>query len=73
MALTLVEIRGSSHEWGVQSQMSGDQIEAMRADGIDVFVIENTVPGWIADCGLSHVWCFFQDVWNMRNPFKRLG
>ncbi len=64
-----VDVRGTQSEWGIPCDLSRDAVDAMRADGLDVKVIENTIPGWIADLGLTRPWCFMQDLWNFKNPF----
>jgi len=66
----LIPMRGQSSEWAVISDMSRAQIDDMRADGIDVGIIENTIPVWVADAGMMHLWWFLQDVWNLRNPMR---
>lgn len=67
-AVTL-DIRGKQHRWSVDAVMSQRQIDDMRADGVDVGELINTVPEWAVDMGLLRPWCFVQDVWNFRNPF----
>lgn len=64
-------IRGKSDEWLVIGEMTRDQIDAMRADGIEIDEVANTVPDWAASCGLCPIWFFAQDVWNFRNPLRR--
>lgn len=71
MPKVLIEVRGKSSTWGVAWFASQEQIDAMREDGLEIGVIENTVPGWVADFGLAVPWCFFQDIWNLKNPFRR--
>lgn len=70
MPKAAIDIRGKSSEWGVSWFASQDQIDAMREDGIEVMVIENSMPAWVADAGLAGLWCFCQDIWNLKNPFR---
>ena len=65
-----IEIRGKHSTWGVDWDAPQSQIDGMREDGIDVYIIENSIPVWIVDLGLLRPWCFFQDIWNLKNPFK---
>ena len=65
-----IEIRGKEHTWGVDWDAPQCQIDDMRADGIEVHEIENSMPFWVVDIGLARPWCFFQDIWNFKNPFK---
>jgi hypothetical protein len=65
-----VDVRGKQLEWSVTWNASQEQIDAMRADGIDIWMPENSIPAWVVDIGLLRPWCFFQDIWNFKNPFK---
>lgn len=66
-----IVIRGRQHEWSLSCDVSMRAINAMREDGVDVSLIVNTVPLWVAACGLTTIWCAIQDVWNLRSPFAR--
>ncbi len=68
---TTLTIRGECHEWCVNSDMSQGQIDAMRKDGVEVGIVYHSVPGWIVACGLMRPWCFFEDVFNFRNPMAK--
>ncbi len=70
MALASITIRGKQSTWAVNWHATPDEIEAMRADGIEVFEIENIIPAWVVDAGLTRTFVFFQDLWNFKNPFK---
>ena len=63
-------MRGKSSEWAVSCDMSRGQIDAMVADGIEIGIVHHSVPMWAVDVGLLRPWCFVQDVFNFRNPFK---
>jgi hypothetical protein len=69
MPRATIEVRGKRSSWCVNWQASRQQIEAMRADGIDVGIVANSIPEWVVDIGLARPWCFFQDIWNLKNPF----
>lgn len=70
MPQAILDVRGKAHEWGLTVPMKQAQIDAMREDGIEVGILENVVPFWINECGLTLPWCFFQDIWNFKNPFR---
>lgn len=70
MPKAAIEVRGKRSSWEVCWDASQSQIDAMREDGIEVDLIENSMPMWIVDIGMARVWCFFQDIWNFKNPFK---
>lgn len=42
----------------------------MRSDGLNIIVPENIIPAWVVDAGLLRPWCFLQDLWNFKNPFR---
>lgn len=70
MPRAMIDVSGNSSRWNVSWQASQDQIDAMRADGIDVGIIENSIPAAVAESGLARIWCFFQDIWNLKNPLR---
>ena len=57
-----VEIKGRDYVWHVYVQEAA--VEDMRADGIEVMEVYNTIPVWVVDWGLLGVWCAAQDAWN---------
>jgi hypothetical protein len=71
MPRATVEIRGKHSTWGVDWDASQKQIDAMRQDGIEVGIIMNSIPQWVVELGYgpTRVWCFIQDIWNLKNPF----
>jgi hypothetical protein len=76
MPLATIEIRGKSSTWGVNWHASDEQIGAMRADGIEVGVIENIIPGWVVRLGLTRPFIVAQDLWNFKLPIgknRRIG
>lgn len=70
--LMTVTVRGKAKTWGFAFYGDPRHIEAWRADGLDVVLIENVIPAWVADLGLVRPWCFLQDVFNFRNPWRKL-
>ena len=71
MPHALLNIRGKTCEWGVTAQLSQQAIDDMRDDGIEIGIIENIVPYWVAAIGAARPWCFVQDIWNLKNPFRK--
>jgi hypothetical protein len=67
----VLEVRGKTSSWLVEGEASQEQVDAMRADGLDIGILENKVPFWVVSCGLLRPWCFAQDVWSLRNPFRK--
>ncbi len=66
----IITIHGKASSWSVQTHLPQDAIDAMTADGVEVGILYNTIPMWVAEAGLASFWCFWQDVFNFRNPFK---
>lgn len=58
------EVNGKTGRWGTVIPTK-EQAMAMREDGIDVIEVHNVIPDAVADAGLSHIWCWFQDIWSI--------
>jgi hypothetical protein len=71
MPQAVLSIRGKRSEWGITTPLPQATIDAMIEDGIEVGILENSVPEWAVNGGLLRLWCFFQDIWNLRNPFRQ--
>lgn len=67
----MLTVRGKQHEWCVHCDMSKSQIDDMIADGVDLGVVYNSFPEWVAPAGLARPWCFIEDLFNFRNPFHK--
>lgn len=57
-----VTVRGRSKEWACV--VSEEQAKAMEEDGFEVVLIENSIPAWVVDLGLAHIWIAAEDLWN---------
>lgn len=68
--MMIVTIRGKAHSWSFPTYGDPRHIPEWREDGLEVFVVENTVPSWVAVLGMARPWCFVQDIFNFRNPFR---
>jgi hypothetical protein len=67
--LLCVTVKGKNHTWGFHTYMDPKHIPEWTADGLDIVLLENTIPMWVAQYGLVKQWCFLQDIWNFKNPF----
>ena len=67
----LLEIRGQRHEWMFKIEGTPEALEDWRADGLTVHELENTIPEWAVNLGLLRPWVFIQDLFYLRNPFRR--
>lgn len=63
-----VEVRGKGHTWCISTYITRETAAAWRDDGLTVHEIQNTIPDWWPFD--VRIWCFFQDVFNFRNPFR---
>ena len=71
MSKVVVDVRGNNSEWGIPSNLSARAIADIREDGLNIIVPENKIPFLIVDAGLLRPWCFFQDILNLKNPFRK--
>ena len=67
--LLSIAVRGREHGWHFRFYGNPKDIPEWRSDGLEVFEIENSVPTWAVEMGLTRLWCFIQDLWNLKNPF----
>jgi hypothetical protein len=59
-------------EYGFHIYLTSEQVKLIEGAKIKgVYGIVNTIPEWIAGLGLVRFWCFFQDIFNFKNPFRR--
>lgn len=64
--LAIIEING----WIFETYIDPKHLAEWQADGVRIFLVENTVPMWVASRGLMRPWLFLQDVFNFRNPWR---
>lgn len=69
MPMATIEIKGKASRWAIDCQASNAEIEAMRADGLDVGILVNVIPAWVVAMGLTRPFIVFQDFWNFKSPF----
>lgn len=70
MVKVVTELRGKKSEWGAVFDASPEMIADLKEAGHEIGFLENSMPAWVCDIGLARVWCFFQDIWNFKNPFR---
>lgn len=67
-----ISIKGKRKRWGFHFYGDPKYIPEWQEDGLDVTIIENVIPAWWVDAGLSvRFWCFWQDVFHFRNPWRK--
>jgi len=68
--LLSITVKGKNHNWSFNFYDDPKYLKEWRQDGLDIVEIENTIPLWVVDFKLTKAWCFFQDIFNFKNPFK---
>ena len=66
-----VTVKGSEYTWSFDIYGTDRDAEDWRSDGLDVAEIQNSFPEFIGDLGLVNIWCFFEDIFLFRNPFRK--
>jgi len=67
-----LNISGKNRKYSFDVALSKKHVGELLSDGIRVEEVLNSIPKWWVDIGLSvHVFCFFQDLLNFRNPFEK--
>lgn len=64
-------IKGKNRTWAFDADIDPRHIPDLLEDGLRVEEIVYSGPNWVLDLGLIKVWCFFQDIYNFRNPFRK--
>ena len=68
--LMFIEVQGTHKKWCFHFYGDPKHIKVWSDDGLQVNIIENTIPAWVADLGLTRPWCILQDVFNLKNPWR---
>ena len=63
--LMSVTVRGNRKTWSFNFYGDPKHLNEWRTDGLEIGEIENVIPVWIVTLGLTRMWCFFQDVFNI--------
>lgn len=66
-----IEVCGQSKKWCFEVYADPRYLDDWRADGLVIHVIENTVPTWLPSSIKVRWWCFAQDLFNFRNPWRK--
>ena len=67
--LMSIEVVGKEHKWCFYFYADPAYLKDWIEDGLIVNIIENTVP---LNCPVpASWWCFWQDVFNLKNPWRK--
>lgn len=69
--LMSITVRGAAHTWSFEFYANPKYLDEWVADGLDIVLVENVVPMWVADYGLVRQWCFMQDIFNFKWPWHK--
>ena len=68
-SITLI---GRNHVWCFDIDAEPHCVDEWREDGLDIDEVINRIPKWYVDAGFPVVvWCFFQDIFNLKFLDKR--
>lgn len=64
MAKTLMSItvQGKQKNWSFNFWGNQEFLLGWQNDGLDIVIIENTIPQLVVDLGITKIWCFFQSL-----------
>ena len=69
--LMSITVKGSQHKWSFNFYDDPKYLNDWQKDGLEVYIIENTIPMWVVDFGLIKPWVFLQDLFNFKFLNKR--
>ena len=67
--LMSITVLGSRKTWSFNFYGDPKYLKEWRDDGLEIGEVQNVIPVWIVNIGLTRAWCFFQDVFNFKNPW----
>jgi hypothetical protein len=56
-------VRGKHHDWGFEFDGHTELLDEWREDGLDIVVLEATIPLWVASPGLAQPYAAVQRLW----------
>lgn len=65
-----ITVQGTRRKWCFDILADPAYLDEWRADGLVVEEVVNTIHVWAVDAGLAGPWCFLQDVFHWKNPFR---
>ena len=67
-----IQVKGKTKDWLFIVEANPKYIQEWRNDGLVIDELLNKIPKWWVDMGFSvRFWCFWQDLLNFNNPFKK--
>lgn len=69
--LMMITVRGKQSRWGFEFYGDQKYFKEWLDDGLDIVLVENVIPEWVANVGLVRAWCILQDLFNFKWPWGR--
>ena len=67
-----IKVQGKSCDWSIPIVAKPQHVEDWRNDGLEIMELINSIPAWWIEWSLPiGLYCFFQDVFNFKNPFRK--
>lgn len=64
--LMSITVQGNEHKYSFHFYGDPIYLNHWQNEGLEIDVIENTVPDYIVSVGLTSFWCKMQDVFNFK-------
>lgn len=54
------------NDYSFKTYVNTKYLDEWRSAGVDIIVVENTIPITVVILGLTKIWCRLQDLWNWK-------
>ncbi len=61
-----ITVKGKTKEWSFNFEADEKYWNDWTEDDLDVALVQNIIPTWVVDCGMTKAWCFLQDIFQFR-------
>ncbi len=61
-----ITIKGKTEEWAFDFEADEKYWQDWLDDGLNVKMVMNIIPSWVAELGLTKLWCVLQDILQVR-------
>lgn len=69
--LCTLTLKGKQKDWSFEVMVDTKYLKEWQEDGLEIYELSNVIPAWWVSAGFPiKLWCFMQDVFNFKNPFK---
>jgi hypothetical protein len=69
--LMSITVNGKEHTWSFNFYADPQYLDKWQADGLDIVQIENVIPMWVWEAGLTKPYCWLQDIFNFKWPWHK--